>query len=209
MKLYDCKTAPSPRRVRMFLAEKGIDVPVVQVDLRSGEHLGEVFRALNPDCTVPALELDDGTAIAGITPICRYFEAVQPEPALMGRDAREKAVVDMWDQRCETQGFQAAAEAFRNATAGFKGRALTGPHGFDQIPELAERGRARVGHFFEMLEQRLGEAPFIAGEMFSIADITAFVTVDFARWAKLGPGDDAVHIARWYEAISARPCTRA
>jgi hypothetical protein len=142
MKFYDCTTAPSPRRVRIFLAEKGISVPTVQVDLRNGEQFSPAFRAINPDCTVPVLELDNGTRIADIVAICRYFEELYPKPRLMGRTAEEKAVIEAWQRRVERDGFYAAMEAFRNSTPGLKGRALPGSESYDQIPALAERGRA-------------------------------------------------------------------
>src|SRR5208283_4835932 len=149
MKFYDCSTAPSPRRVRIFLAEKGISVPTVQVDLRSNEQLTPAFRAINPDATVPSLELDDGTRINDAIGICVYFEAIQPQPALMGEGAAERALVTSWQREVERNGVYAVMDAFRNATPGFKGRALPGPHDYEQIPALAERGRLRVAHFFE------------------------------------------------------------
>ena len=127
MKFYDCLTAPSPRRVRIFLAEKGLTVPSVQVDLRNGEQFTPAFRALNPDCTVPVLELDSGAAITDIIAICRYFEELHPDPSLMGRSAEERAVIESWLRRIEWDGIYAAQEAFRNATPGLKGRALPGP----------------------------------------------------------------------------------
>jgi glutathione S-transferase len=155
MKLYDCTTAPSPRRVRIFLAEKGISVPTVQVDLRNGEQFSPAFRAINPECTVPVLELDNGTRIADILAICRYFEELYPEPRLMGRTAEQKAVIEAWQRRLERDGFYATMEAFRNSTPGLKGRALPGPESYEQIPALAERGRMRIQHFFTLL----GKAP--------------------------------------------------
>jgi glutathione S-transferase len=148
MKFYDCATAPSPRRVRIFLAEKRISLPTVQVDLRNGEQFSPAFRAINPECTVPVLELDNGTTIADIVGICRYFEELNPEPRLMGRTAEEKALVESWQRRTERDGFYAAMEAFRNSTPGLKGHALPGPDTYEQIPALAERGRVRTRHFF-------------------------------------------------------------
>ena len=159
MKFYDCAPAPSPRRVRIFLAEKGISVPTVQVDLRNGEQFGEAFRKINPDCTVPVLVLDDGTTIADAIGICDYFEAAQPEPSLMGRTPTEKGVITAWQRQCERDGFYAMMEAFRNSTPGFKGRAVTGPTDFDQIPALAERGKLRVNAFFRMLDALTDSGP--------------------------------------------------
>ena len=209
MKLYDYAAAPSPRRVRVFLAEKGIVVPTMQVDLRSGEQFTEAFRKINPDCTVPVLELDDGTRITDAIGICDYFEAVQPEPSLLGRTPTEKAVVTAWQRQCERDGLYAMMEAFRNSTPGMKGRAVTGPDGYDQIPALAERGRARVQRFFAMLDARLAGNEFVAGPRFSIADITAMITVDWAGWIKLAPPESATHLERWHAAVSARPSAKA
>ena len=154
MKFYDCSTAPSPRRVRIFIAEKGLAIPTVQVDLRNGEHLTESFRILNPWCTVPVLELDDGTAISEAVAVCRYLEDAHPEPPLMGVDARDRAMVAMWEHRFEIDGFLAVTEAFRNQARGLAGRALTGPGSVEQIPELVTRGRARVERFFAALDEQ-------------------------------------------------------
>ena len=209
MKFYDCKTAPSPRRVRIFLAEKGIDVETVQVDLASGEQLGESFRRINPDCVVPALELDDGSCISEVLAICQYFEELQPEPVLMGNTRDERARVMMWNAKVEQQGLLAAADAFRNSVKGLKGRAVTGPEPYEQIPELAERGRQRVLQFIRRLDERLAESAYVAGENFSIADISALVMIDFARWIKLDIPDDAANVLRWYGEVSARPSAGA
>ncbi|HYN39059.1 MAG TPA: glutathione S-transferase [Rhodospirillales bacterium] len=209
MKLYDCASAPSPRRVHMFLAEKGLTIPVVQVDLRAGEHLRPEFLKLNPWATVPVLELDDGTTISEASACCRYIEEVHPEPPLLGCDPKEKAVIAMWDHRCEIDGFLATAEALRNEAKAMAGRALTGPVGYAQIPALAERGRARAGRFFAVLDARLAEVPFVAGAAFSVADITAFITVEFASWLKLAPPDGAVALRRWLDGMRARPSAKA
>ncbi|MCW5700330.1 MAG: glutathione S-transferase, partial [Rhodospirillales bacterium] len=202
MNFYDCRTAPSPRRVRIFLAEKGIELPTEQVDLRQGEHLQPEFRKINPWCTVPVLVLDDGTAISEAIAICRYIEEKWPDPPLMGRGAEDRAVVSMWEHRCEVDGFVAAQEAFRNASRGLKGRALTGASDVEQIPELAVRGRERTERFFRALDERLSEVPYVAGEQFTIADITALVAVDFAGWSKLTIPEDLSSARRWYEVVS-------
>ena len=209
MKLYDCAGAPSLRRVRIFLAEKGITVPTVQVDLRNGEHLTQAFRAINPDCTVPVLELDDGTRIADAVGICVYFEAVQPVPPLMGSDPKTKAVITAAQRRAERDGFYAVMEAFRNFTPGLKGRALPGPHDYEQIPALAERGRARVLRFFETMEAALAGRAFVCGRDYSIADITTLVTVDFAKRIKLTIPEASANLRRWYDEVSARPSAQA
>lgn len=209
MKFYDCSTAPSPRRVRIFMAEKGITVSTVQVDLRNREQLGAPFRRLNPWCTVPVLELDDGTAISEAIAVCRYLEERFPEPPLMGRDARERGVVAMWEHRCEIDGFFAAQEVFRNRAPGLKGRALTGVADVEQIPALAERGHTRVMRFFGMIDERLKDSRFVAGDAFSVADITLLVTVEFAGWAKVPVPDALTALKRWYGEVSERPSAKA
>jgi glutathione S-transferase len=209
MKFYDCTTAPSPRRVRIFLAEKGISVPTVQVDLRNNEQLTPQFRAVNPDATVPSLELDDGTRINDAIGICVYFEATQPQPALMGESAKERALVTAWNREVERNGFTAVMEAFRNAAPGLKGRALPGPHNYEQIPALAERGRLRIGHFFASMDDRLGQSEFVAGPRYSVADITMLVAVDFARWVKMPVPEECQHLRRWHAQVSARPSAKA
>jgi glutathione S-transferase len=209
MKLYDYAPAPSPRRVRIFLAEKGITVPTVQVDLRSGEQFADSFRAINPDCTVPVLELDDGTRITDAVGICVYFEAVRPDPPLLGGDPLGKAIVTTAQRRAERDGFYAMVEAFRNVTPGMKGRSIPGPEGYEQIPALAERGRARVERFFAAMEAELAGREFVCGPDFSIADITTLVTVDFAKWIKLAIPPGSVNLRRWYDAVSGRPSAKA
>jgi glutathione S-transferase len=207
MQLYDCSTAPSPRRVRIFLAEKGIQIPTRQVDLRGGEQLRPAFRAINADGTVPVL--DDGTAIACAVAICCYLEEMQPEPALIGRTARQRALTIACNRQLERDGFYAVMEAFRNSTPGLKGRALPGPDDYEQIPALAERGRARVNRFFAHLDRRLATAAFVAGDSYTIADITAFITVAFANWAKLPVPPSYPRLARWVANQSTRASAKA
>jgi glutathione S-transferase len=209
MRLYDCAGAPSPRRVRIFLAEKGVTVPTVEVDLRNGGQFTESFRAINPECTVPVLQLDDGTCISDAVAICVYLEAVRPLPPLIGSDPQEKAVIAAAQRRAEREGFHAVVEAFRNSTPGLKGHALAGPDGYEQIPALAERGRARIKRFFETMEAELADKPFVCGPEYSIADITTLVTVDFANWIKLAIPEQCVNLRRWYDAVAARPSAKA
>ena len=209
MKFYDCSTAPSPRRVRIFAAEKGIDLDTVQIDLSAGEQFSEEFRAINPDCVVPALVLEDGTCLSEVTAISQFLEEYKPEPTLWGDNATERAMATSWNAKVEQQGLTAMAEAFRNATPGLKGRALPGPDGYEQIPELAERGRQRVQNFFEKLDSQLLHNEFVAGSRFTIADITALVFVDFAKRAKIVPSDTLTNLARWYDAVSSRPSAAA
>ena len=209
MKFHDCATAPSPRRVRIFLAEKAIVVPTVQVDLRTNEQLTPAFRAINPDATVPSLELEDGTRINDAIGICIYFEAIKPQPALMGETPQEKALITSWQREVERNGFHAVMEAFRNWARGLKGRALPGPHDYEQIPALAERGRLRVGHFFEQMNARLAQSEYVAGPRFSVADITTLVTIDFAASAKVSVPVTSTHLRRWHAQVSARPSAKA
>ena len=205
MKFYDCQTAPSPRRVRMFIAEKKLDIPVAQVDLRTGEQLGEAFRKINPRCTVPVLELDDGTCLTDTLAICHYLESQYPEPNLMGRDGREQALVMNWHEQILTEGFVAGAEALRNFVKGFENRALTGPKSFRQIPELAERGRMRLELFMTVLDQRLAESPYVALDRFTMADIGGYVCADFASWVKIPVREQWPNVRRWFDEISERP----
>ncbi len=208
MKFYDCQTAPSPRRARILLAEKGLDestVERIEIDLGKGEQLGESFRRINPRCTVPVLALDDGTRLTENAGIAAAIEALHPDPPLLGSTPREKGLVASWNARVELEGFWPIADAFRNRTKGMAHRAITGPTDYEQIPELAERGQARGIEFFATLNERLAESEYLAGDRFSWADITAFVLADFARWTKLGISDDQVHSRRWYDAISKRP----
>lgn len=208
MILHDCTRAPNPRRVRMFLAEKGVELPRREVDLMAGEHRSPAFRAKNPRCTVPVLELDDGTCISETLAIWHYLEAKFPDPPLMGRDAREQALVLQWHAFVDQEGMHAASEAYRNRAPTFRGRALPGPVDFEQLPQLAERGRVRVEAAFDILDERLSESPYVAGAHFSIADITAFVAVEFGSRADVVPGSRR-HLARWHRSVGARPSAAA
>jgi len=205
MKFYDCSTAPSPRRVRIFLAEKGIELPTVEVDLAHGEHLSETFRSKNSYCTVPVLELDDGSCITESYAICQYLEHTCPEPPLMGRDAKERALVTMWNSRIEHTGLGAIAEAFRNDAKGFNERALTGSTNFAQIPDLVPRGLARSQIFLQELDVHLADHEYIVGDSFSVADITAVVAVDFASRLQLPVPENARNLRRWHDQVSSRP----
>ena len=209
MKFYDCTTAPSPRRVRVFLAEKGIDVDTQQIDLRTGEQFSDSFRAINPDCTVPVLTLDDGTALSEVFAICQYLEDTHPEPPVMGRDAKERAMVTMWNSKIEQQGLAAIAEVFRNKSKGFKSRALTGPQNFEQLPQLVERGMTRIEQFFDRMDSQLSANKYVVGDVFTLADITAFVTLEFAGWLKLDVGKDRPHLGRWFDEIKQRPASKS
>lgn len=203
--LYDCATAPSPRRARILLAEKGVPHQTVQVDLRKGEQLGDAYRAINPQCTVPALRTEEGEVLTDNAAITAYVEARYPEPLLLGRTPRDKAEIASWNWRAEFEGLFAIAEALRNSAPAMANRALPGPVDYPQIPELAQRGLARVQQFITMLDQRLAGREFVAAGQFSVADITAAVSVDFARVVRVKPGEEHANLRRWRDALALRP----
>ena len=207
--LYDCATAPSPRRARILLAEKGIAHDTVQVDLRTKEQLSDAFRAINPQCTVPALCVEEGTeeglVFTDNASIAAYLEAKYPQPPLMGSTPAEKAEIASWHWRVEFEGLLAIAEALRNTAPAMENRALPGPVDYAQIPALAQRGLARVQQFMDMLDEHLAGRDFIAANQFSIVDITAVVAIDFARVVRIKPGEQHVNLLRWREGMAKRP----
>ena len=205
MIFYDTLTAPSPRRARIFLAEKNAPHTTKLIDMYKGEQFSDEFRAINPACTVPALQLDDGTILTENNGIAAYLEAAFPKPALLGETAVEKGQVAGWNTKIEQTGLMAVADALRNASPAMKDRALPGPINYAQIPELAERGIARIHSFMDMLDARLEGRDFIAIDNFSVADITALVVVDFARAVKVKPQDKHTNLNRWRTAMHARP----
>lgn len=208
--LYESKGSPNARRVRIFIAEKGIELPMKPVDLGAKEQFSDAYRAINPRSQVPALALADGTVITEVLAIWRYLEEAYPQSPLLGTTAESKALVAMWERRAELDGFAPVMEGVRNAVAGLKGRALSGPHAYEQIPEMVERSKQRVANFFADFNVRLETVRFVAGDEFSAADITTLVTVDFATNALKMP-IPAEHTAfrRWYDEVSARPSASA
>ncbi|HEY8026445.1 MAG TPA: glutathione S-transferase [Burkholderiaceae bacterium] len=202
--LYDCSTAPSPRRARILLAEKGVTHHTIQVDLKNGEQLSDAYRAINPLCTVPALHTEGGLVLTDNAAITAYLEAAFPEPALLGHTPEEKAEIASWNWRIEFEGLLAIADALRNSTPAMAKRALPGPVDYVQIPELAQRGLARVQQFFVTLDERLANREFVASDRFSIADITAVVAVDFARVVKVKPDESHPHLQRWRALMATR-----
>ena len=205
MLFYDCSTAPSPRRARMFIAEKGLEIETREVSIAKAEQLSEAFLKINPRATVPVLITDDGATLTENIAIATYLEARFPEPPLMGQTPDEKAQVAMWNAIAEAQGGLPVAEVLRNSHPAMKGRALPGPLNLEQIPELAARGQKRVDAFFTTLETRLSTSPWLAGDRFSLADITAYVFVDFARVIKARIPEDNPATKAWYDSIGARP----
>jgi glutathione S-transferase len=203
MKLYDNPYAPNPRRVRVFLAEKGIEVPRVAVDILKGEQRSPQFTALNPRQAVPVLELDDGTVIAESIAICRYFEELKPEPPLFGTSTLERARVEMWQRRIELGLMAAVGNCFRHS------HPLMASVEVPQIAAWAEANRARALKFLPTLEQQLADRPFVCGESFTIADITGLVALDFMKFAGIPLPDDSAHVRRWHEKLAARPSAAA
>ncbi|MGD1935019.1 MAG: glutathione S-transferase family protein [Candidatus Phaeomarinobacter sp.] len=206
---YDFTPAPSPRRARILLAEKGIEVENKQIDMMNGEQLSDEYKKINPSCTIPALQLEDGTILTDNGGIAAWADAYQPENPLLGSTPAEKGLVASWNSRIEFEGLMAVAEILRNTSKGMQGRAMTGPLNFEQIPALAERGKARLPVFFDMLNERLEGRDFIAIDTLSVADITALVCVDFGGWVKITPTEAHTNLNRWHAAMSARPSAKA
>lgn len=203
MQLYDGGRAPNPRRVRIFLAEKGIDVPKVPVDLGKMEQKSEALRALNPMQRLPVLVLDDGTAISETVAISRYFEALHPEPNLFGRDALEIAKVEMWNRRIELALYIAVQAVFRHS------HPAMAEYEKPQVAAWAEANKPRVFEFLEIFDRELASRRFAALDRYTVADITGLVTIDLMKPAKLAIPDELANVKRWYDEISARPSAKA
>ena len=202
MKLYSHKQAPNPRRVRIFLAEKGLSVPTEEVDIFARANRQPAFLAKNPLGGIPVLELDDGTCIAESVAICRYFEVLHPKPSLFGESALEQATIEMWNRRIELVLQQAVGMVW------IHGHPITAAM-FKQISENVAPAKARAAEFFALLDRELATRPFIAGPRYSIADITALCVTDFARFIELLPDPSLAHFARWHALVSARPSAGA
>ena len=203
MKLYDSKLAPNPRRVRVFLAEKGIAVPTEQVDIAAKQHKTPEYAAVNPLQRMPSLVLDDGTVITESVAICRYFETQRPEPPLFGVGAKVMALVEMWNRRCELHLLFPVAHVFRHTHPAMK--ELEVP----QLPDWAEANRPRVVEFLRVLDDQLAQNKFIAGDGYTIADITALCAVDFMKPARLALPEELANVKRWHADVSARPSAKA
>ena len=208
--LYQSNSSPNSRRVRIFIAEKGLTIPTVAIDLGKGEQHGDAYRAINPRRVVPTLVLEDGTSIGEVPAIQRYLEDAYPDHPLFGTTAAENAVITMWERRVELEGFASVMEAIRNVLPGLQGRAIAGPHDYEQIPAVVERSKQRVANFYGDLEARLADVSFVAGERYTVADITALVTVDFATKAIDMPVPEKnVATQRWYASVSGRSSATA
>ena len=203
MKLYDGGRAPNPRRVRVFLSEKGITVPTEQIDLGTMQQKSGSFTAINPLQRVPALVLDDGTVLTESIAICRYFEAVQPHPILFGRGAKQEALVEMWQRRIELHLLFGIAQVFRHLHPAMKQMEVP------QIAAWAEANKPRVLDFLALLDSGLKTHRYVAGDQFSIADITGLVAIDFLKPAKLNVPSELINVARWHAEISTRPSAKA
>jgi glutathione S-transferase len=210
LKLYDAVWAPNPRRVRMYLAEKGIEIERRMVDLANGENLREPFLTLNPRGTVPVLELEDGQCIADSVAICRYLEALHSEPPLFGSDPLEIAQIEAWTRKIEAEGYAGVVYAFRNRNKHMTDRALSGHWPpVPQLPELVMRGQNMWGWFVEALDEHLTGRDWIAIDRYSFADLTALMTVDFAKATRLSDGNLPPALAAWHARASARPSAAA
>lgn len=210
MKLHDFAPAPNGQRVRVFMAEKGLEIPVVEVKVRDDAMFEEPYRSMNPFAVVPFLELDDGTCIGESVSICRYLEELHPAPSLMGRDPRERALVDMWSRRVELDGYLPAIHALRNADPAFRGRVVPGTRNdLVQYPEIVERGRDMLMILLERLDAQLSGNRFLAGETFSIADITGYFLIRVADRAGFPIPGDRPGVKRWHEDVAARPSIQA
>jgi glutathione S-transferase len=203
MKLYDGGRAPNPRRTRVFLAETEIVLPLEQVDLGAMQHKSAAYAAVNPLMRVPALVLDDGTVITESIAICRYFEALHPDPPLFGRGALEMARIEMWNRRLELHLLFPVSHVFRNSHPAMKEMEVP------QVPAWAEANKPRIREFVALLDAELKDRPFIAGDAFSVADITGLVAVDFMKPAKLAVPDEFINLKRWHADVSARPSASA
>ena len=202
MKLYDSAMAPNPRRVRIFLAEKGVSVPVEQVDIGKAVNRQPEFLKKNPLGGLPVLELDDGTCIAESVAICRYFEETHPQPPLMGTDAKDRALVEMWQRRMELELFRNVTGCFQNTHDFFKGR-------IEQVPAYGEVCRKNARARLAWLDGELAGRSFVAGERYTIADITALCSIDFGRVVDIRIAPEQKNLQRWYDAVSTRPSAKA
>ena len=203
MKIIETRMAPNPRRVRIFLKEKGIEIPYEQISIMEDEHKSEDFTKRNPGQRVPVLVLDDGTYIAETVAICRYFEELQPSPALFGTGPLERAIVEMWNRRMEHGLFFHVAQHFRHLNPNMAGLEVP------QVKEWGEANAPKAVECMEILDAQLANSAYVAGANYSIADITAMVAIDFLKPAQLNVPENLTNIARWHEELSARPSAEA
>ena len=203
MKLYTYDPAPNPRRLALFMQYKGITLDTRQVDLGTGEQLLDDYRQINPECSVPALQLEDGTVLTEVIGICTYLEGLHPEQPLLGSTPLEKAHIISWDHYLFANMSAAIAGMLRNRSRAFANRALPGPLDLPQIPELVERGKLQLGHLLPNLDATLAQRPWIAGDTFSFADIDLLVAVDFMGWVRQSVPEECSHLRAWYRQAQA------
>jgi glutathione S-transferase len=209
MKIYDWHIAPNPRRLHIFVAEKGLNIPLVEVGT-DALTLSDDYRAKYPHAMVPMLELDDGTCIGEAMAIARYLEELYPDPPLFGTTPVERATIDMWEKRANEEGMLAASELFRNTASTFADRALPGSaQPIPQIPELTVRAKERMGRFYKKFNGQLSNNRYVAGGRYSVADITTLCAIDFGKWTELDIPPECTHLRRWYDEVSARPSAKA
>ena len=208
MRIYDWHIAPNPRRLHIFVAEKGLNIPLVEVGTDQLT-LSDEYRSKYPHAMVPMLELDDGTCIGEAMAIARYLEELYPDPPLFGTTPIERATIDMWEKRANEEGMLAASELFRNTAPTFADRGLPGSaQPIPQIPELTVRARERMARFYKKFDAQLADKPFVAGDRYSVADITTLCAIDFGKWTDLDIPPECTHLRRWYESVSARPSAK-
>lgn len=209
MKIYDWHIAPNPRRLHIYLAEKGLKVPLVEVGGKDAKLIPE-YTSKYPHAMVPMLELDDGTCIGEAMAICRYFEEIHPDPPLMGTDPKDKAIVEMWERRANEEGMLAASELFRNTAPSFADRGLPGSaEPVRQLPELIVRAKERLNRFYRKFDEQLSDKEFVTGSRYTVADATTLCAIDFGKWTDLDIPQECKHLRRWYEMASARPSAKA
>ena len=203
MKIFEEKIAPNARRVRMFLAEKSIsDIEYVQLDLKKGDNVSKEFKQMNPLAKIPVMELEDGSYLSESVAICRYFEAHKPSPSLMGETPLQQANIEMWQRRCELYFMNLIGMGFQHCSGFFADR-------MTPVPEWGQECVKDASKFMPLLNDHLASNEYISGDTFSIADITAFVSIDFARVIKIRISGEYTHLLRWYEQINSRPSARA
>ena len=206
MKLHDFSAAPNGFRVRIFMAEKGLNVPTVEVAVRDGAMFKEPYRSMNPFAVVPFLELEDGSCIGESVAICRYLEDLHPEPYLMGSNPKERAIIEMWNRRMELDGYMPVIHALRNGDPSFQGRVLPGTRNdLPQIPAITQRGKESLEILLEKVDNQLAGNPFIAGESISIADITGYMTIQLAGRIDVAIPNNRSNVARWFDQLNTRP----
>jgi len=209
VKLFDFQRAPNPRRIRLFIADKGLDIPRISVNLYGMEQLSPQFLAINPGGTLPVLETDEGSYLSECIAICHYLEQLHPDPCLMGSTPVQQAQVLMWSNIVENDGINAVAEILRNVSPGFRDHVLPGPMKIAQIPALIERGQMRLHQFLSRIEQQLDTHRWLAGSEYSFADISLLATVEFATWVNIDACNSNPAIANWYQQMSTEDSIRA